>query len=75
MLLLGRRRERRLLSLLAARVAQQHPVGDPPHVHQPLIQSIVDELNGAGRCPSSGESAARTTAVVDEILREVRGGA
>jgi predicted dehydrogenase len=40
----------------------------PPHVHQPLIQSIVDELNGEGRCPSSGESAARTTRVMDVLL-------
>ena len=48
------------------------PVDDPPHVHQPLIQSIVDELNGQGTCASTGESAARTTRVIDEILREYR---
>ena len=24
---------------------------DPPHVHQPLIQSIVNELNDKGQCP------------------------
>ncbi len=50
----------------------EHSIPDPPHVHQPLIQSIVDEMNGAGTCPSTGDSAARTTAIVDEILREVR---
>jgi predicted dehydrogenase len=47
-------------------------VDDPPHVHQPLIQTIVDELNGQGSCPSTGESGARTTRVIDEILREFR---
>jgi predicted dehydrogenase len=47
-------------------------IDDPPHVHQPLIQTIVDELNGAARCPSTGVSAARTTRIVDEILREYR---
>jgi len=47
-------------------------VGDPPHVHQPLIQSIVDELNGEGRCPSTGESALRTARVLDAILSEFR---
>jgi predicted dehydrogenase len=47
-------------------------VGDPPHVHQPLIQTIVDELNGRGKCPSTGESAARTAWVMDEILGEFR---
>jgi predicted dehydrogenase len=40
----------------------------PPHVQQPLIQTVVDQLNGAGRCPSTGETAARTTWVTDQIL-------
>jgi len=47
-------------------------IGDPPHVHQPMIQSIVDELNGRGRCASTGESAARTAWVLDEMLKEIR---
>jgi predicted dehydrogenase len=50
------------------------PIVDPPHVHQPLIQTIVDELNGQGRCPSTGESAARTAAVVDAVLAPLRCG-
>jgi hypothetical protein len=37
-----------------------------------LIQSIVDEMNGEGRCPSTGESAARTARVLDDILAEYR---
>jgi predicted dehydrogenase len=48
------------------------PMNDPAHVHQPLIQTIVDELNGKGASPSTGETGARTTRVVDEILREYR---
>lgn len=44
----------------------------PAHVQQPLIQTIVDELNGAGHCPSTGESGARTTRVIDAILAEYR---
>jgi len=47
-------------------------IGDPPHVHQPMIQSIVDELNGVGRCASTGETAARTARVLDDILGEFR---
>ncbi|MFZ1754966.1 MAG: Gfo/Idh/MocA family oxidoreductase [Caldilineaceae bacterium] len=47
---------------------QEIPVTQPEHVHQPLIQTIVDELNGVGRCPSTGESAARTTRVMDQML-------
>jgi predicted dehydrogenase len=41
---------------------------NPPHIQQPLIQSIVDELHGRGRCPSTGDSAARTAAVMDQVL-------
>lgn len=50
----------------------EFPINNPPHVQQPLIQTIVDELNGQGRCPSTGETGARTTWVIDEILREYR---
>lgn len=46
------------------------PIDNPAHVQQPLIQTIVDELNGVGRCPSPGESAARTNWVIDELLRD-----
>ena len=47
-------------------------IDDPEHVHQPLIQSIVDELNGMGICPSTGESGARTTQIVDKLLQDYR---
>jgi 1,5-anhydro-D-fructose reductase (1,5-anhydro-D-mannitol-forming) len=43
-------------------------VRNPPHVHQPLIQTIVDELRGRGRCESTGESGARTSRVMDRCL-------
>lgn len=45
-----------------------HEVRNPPHVHQPLIQTIVDELQGRGRCESTGESGARTTWVMDRCV-------
>jgi predicted dehydrogenase len=45
-----------------------HAVRNPPHVHQPLIQTIVDELRGLGRCESTGESAARTSRVMDQCV-------
>lgn len=47
---------------------------NPPHVAQPLIQSIVDDLLGRGRCPSTGESARRTSAVMDAVLADYYGG-
>lgn len=50
---------------------EELPVADPDHVHQPLIQTIVDELNGSGKCPSTGESAARTAHVMEAILADL----
>jgi 1,5-anhydro-D-fructose reductase (1,5-anhydro-D-mannitol-forming) len=47
---------------------------DPPHVQQPLIQSVVDDLLGLGLCPSTGESARRTSRVMDRVLAEYYGG-
>ena len=44
----------------------------PAHVQQPLIQTVVDTLNGQGSCPSTGESASRTSRVMDEMLRRSR---
>jgi predicted dehydrogenase len=42
---------------------------NPAHVHQPLIQTIVDELRGRGTCESTAESGARATWVMDRCLR------
>jgi len=44
----------------------------PPHVQQPLIQTVVDELLGKGTCPSTGESGARTSWVMDQMVRDYR---
>jgi predicted dehydrogenase len=40
----------------------------PTHVQEPLIQTIVDALNGRGTCPSTGVSAARTSKVMDSVV-------
>lgn len=47
---------------------QAHAARYPPHVHQPLIQTIVDELSGGPRCPSTGESGARASWVLDRCM-------
>jgi predicted dehydrogenase len=48
---------------------------NPQHIQQPLIQTIVDELLGreGNKCPSTGESAARTSRVIDEVLESYYG--
>jgi predicted dehydrogenase len=44
------------------------PFLNPPHVHQPLVQTIVDELLGRGRCESTGRSGARASWVMEQCL-------
>ncbi|KAF7600005.1 MAG: oxidoreductase [Candidatus Dactylopiibacterium carminicum] len=51
----------------AAGVEEFH-IPNPPHVQQPLIQCVTEALLGHGSSPSTGESAARTDAVIDRIL-------
>ena len=51
-----------------------HEFPDPPHVHQPLVQAVVDELHGKEASPSTGASAARTSAVMDGLTRDYYGG-
>lgn len=55
-------------------VVETFDIPHPPHVQQPLIQSIVDTLHGRGTCPSTGESGARTTRVMDALLASYRLG-
>ena len=50
---------------------EQLQLADPPHVHEPLLRTIVDEWNGNGRCASTGVSATRTAAVMDQLLGDV----
>lgn len=44
------------------------PFANPPHVHQPLVQTVVDELLGRGRCESTGRSGARASWAMDQCL-------
>ncbi|MDR3435340.1 Gfo/Idh/MocA family oxidoreductase [Telmatospirillum sp.] len=58
------------IRLTRASEVSEFPIVNPNHVQQPLIQTIVNELNGVGRCPSTGLSAARTARVIEEILKD-----
>jgi predicted dehydrogenase len=61
------------ISLTTADGVSHFAIENPVHIQQPMIQTVVDELNGSGRCPSTGVTAAATTWVMDEALREWRG--
>jgi len=47
---------------------------NPPHIGQPFVQTVVDDLLGRGTCQSTGHTARRTSAVMDRVLAEYYGG-
>lgn len=47
---------------------RQFEILHPAHIQQPLIQSIVDELLGSEKSPSTGRTGAMTSWVMDRIL-------
>ncbi len=56
--------------LTTAAVTQEFAHNYPPHIQQPLIQQMVNALNGIGTCASSGETAVRTTWVMEQMLQD-----
>ncbi|WP_262378771.1 Gfo/Idh/MocA family protein [Luteimonas viscosa] len=54
---------------------QRFEIPNPRHIQLPLVETLVAQLRGEGRCPSTGESAARTTRVIDAVLRDFRNAA
>jgi len=60
------------IELATADGVSLHPAPTPPHIQQPLIQTIVNELHGIGSCPSTGDTAVRTSEVMDAILADWR---
>ncbi len=61
------------IRLHTERGAEDIVVEKPPHVEQPLIETVVAELRGHGQCPSTGRSGARTSWVMDQITAHWRG--
>ncbi len=61
------------ITLTTAEGTQAFAIENPAHVQQPLIQTVVDALTGQGACPSTGETGARTTWVMDAVLRGLQG--
>lgn len=54
--------------------SEQFDLPSPRHIQGPLIESIVNQLLGKGECPSTGETALRTTCVMDAVLEGYYGG-
>lgn len=47
--------------------SEHYMVPFPEHVQQPLIELIVNELRGAGKSPSTGETGAKSSRLLDWI--------
>ncbi|MEM6345390.1 MAG: Gfo/Idh/MocA family oxidoreductase [Bacteroidota bacterium] len=48
---------------------QQFSFTMPQHIQQPLIETVVAQLQEKGRCPSDGVSAARTNWVMEQVVK------
>lgn len=46
---------------------QEILIDHPPHVQQPLIEAVVGELLGYGKCPSTGASGARANWIMEKL--------
>lgn len=57
-----------IVRLTTARGVEEFVPPPQPHVHEPLVQSIVDDVLGRVPCPATGDAALRTDAVLDAIL-------
>lgn len=57
------------LKLKTAEGIEEMNFENPQHISQNLVQQVVEELQGFGKCVSSGNSAARTSWVLDEIVK------
>lgn len=56
------------IELYAENKIQHFNIEPPEHIQQDLISSIIAELRGEGKCPSTGISAARTSKIMEMIL-------
>jgi hypothetical protein len=48
-------------------MVEDFEIPKPQHVHQPLVETVVQELRGEGKCPSTGETGMRATMWLDKI--------
>ncbi len=56
------------VEVVTANGSSEFPVPPPEHVQLPMIRSVVEELQGKGRSPSHGDTAARVNWLMEKIL-------
>ncbi|MGJ4804835.1 Gfo/Idh/MocA family protein [Luteimonas sp. SDU82] len=60
------------VELVRADGTQRFTIANPRHIQLPLVERVVAQLRGEGLSPSTGESAARATRVIDAALAGYR---
>ena len=58
------------IKLISEKGTIEFKIDYPQHIQQSLIQTVVDDLTGTGKCPSTGETGIRTTWVMEEMLKD-----
>ncbi len=58
-----------VLTLKTASGIEKMNFTNPKHISQNLVQQVVNEISGNGKCVSTGVSAARTSWVLEEMVR------
>jgi predicted dehydrogenase len=56
------------ITLIRETSRESFDIAQPEHIQMPLIRTIVNEMKGHASCPSTGETAAVTSRVMDQIL-------
>jgi predicted dehydrogenase len=52
--------------------SESFDIPHPPHIQQPMIQAVTNDLLNLAAAPSTAETAARTSRVMDQLLTDWR---
>ncbi len=55
----------------SAEVSATYNIAHPENIQQFMINSVVDELLGRGKCPSTGRTGAYTNWIMDKVLNKI----
>jgi predicted dehydrogenase len=59
-----------LLKVATKKGVTEEILENPKHISQNLVKQVVDELRGVGTCVSTGKSGARTSRVLENMVKD-----
>lgn len=63
--------DQRPIMVNSAEVSATYNIAHPEHIQQFMVNSVVDELLGRGKCPSTGKTGAYTNWIMDRVLNKI----